>query len=241
MARQVLPTNFKDDVLADSMGGKRRYILTENADGTFSLEDATTYTQVGDVFGAARLNAICKAVNESVDQAKVVDNVDDIKAITQPGYVPGTLPLKQVISDLASAKSNFQAGCSTIAAAITAMGVSTASNATPATMAANIKKIKTAPEYMDVEIVCNASSSSSTAGGINNISGTIFKSVSILSGSGHVLNLDTSLEPYGYVELSQATGKSYTLTSGKAYDFTVGHVGNNSTYLNIATLRFYFR
>lgn len=100
MARQVLPTNFKDDVLADSMGGKRRYILTENADGTFSLEDATTYTQVGDVFGAARLNAICKAVNESVDQAKVVDDIDDIKAITQSGYVPGTLPLKQVISDL---------------------------------------------------------------------------------------------------------------------------------------------
>lgn len=100
MARQVLPTNFKDDVLADSMDGKRRYILTENADGTFSLEDATTYTQVGDVFGQARLNAICKAINESVDQAKVVDDIDDIKAITQPGYVPGTPPLKQVISDL---------------------------------------------------------------------------------------------------------------------------------------------
>lgn len=100
MARQVLPTNFKDDVLSDSMDGKRRYILTENADGTFSLEDATTYIQVGDVLGAARLNAICKAVNESVDQAKVVDDIDDIKAITQSGYVPGTLPLKQVISDL---------------------------------------------------------------------------------------------------------------------------------------------
>lgn len=144
-------------------------------------------------------------------------------------------------SDLATAKSNFQAGCSAIAAAITAMGVSTASNATPATMAANIKNIKTAPEYMDVEIVCNASSSSSTSGGITNISGTIFKSVSILSGSGHVLNLDTSLETYGYLELSAAAGKSYTLTSGKTYSFTVGHVGNNSNNQNSATLRFYFR
>lgn len=40
-------------------------------------------------------------------------------------------------------KTNFQDGCSTIAAAITSKGVSTANNASPATMAANIKNIKT--------------------------------------------------------------------------------------------------
>ena len=49
----------------------------------------------------------------------------------------------QISSDLTAAKSNFQAGCSTIAAAITAMGVATANNATPSVMAANIKKIST--------------------------------------------------------------------------------------------------
>lgn len=49
--------------------------------------------------------------------------------------------IDQISSDLASARQSFQAGCSTIAAAITAMGVATASNASPATMAANIRSI----------------------------------------------------------------------------------------------------
>lgn len=39
---------------------------------------------------------------------QVVDDVDDIKAITQPGYVPGTLPLKQVISDLGGCQLSVQ-------------------------------------------------------------------------------------------------------------------------------------
>jgi hypothetical protein len=40
-------------------------------------------------------------------------------------------------------QSNFQAGCSTIASAITAQGVSTASNASPSTMANNISTLAT--------------------------------------------------------------------------------------------------
>lgn len=48
MAKQILPTNYKDDVLTTSMGKKRRYNLIQNDDGTISLEDATEYTQVGD-------------------------------------------------------------------------------------------------------------------------------------------------------------------------------------------------
>lgn len=96
MAKQTLPTNFKDDVLAAAMGGKRRYILTNNGDGTFCLEDATTYTQVGDVFGAARLNAICEAVNESVDQASVLDTLSEIIANTKDGYIAGAMAVKEL-------------------------------------------------------------------------------------------------------------------------------------------------
>lgn len=58
-----LPVNFKDDILAASMGGKRRYKLIQNADGTVYLEDTTTYTQVGSSFGAAQINATNGAVN----------------------------------------------------------------------------------------------------------------------------------------------------------------------------------
>lgn len=44
-------------------------------------------------------------------------------------------------SNIALIQESFQDGCSTIAAAITSMGITTASNASPDTMAANIKKI----------------------------------------------------------------------------------------------------
>lgn len=66
MAKSTLPVNFKDDVLAASMGGKRRYRLIHNSDGTVSLEDTTTYTQVGSNFGAAQVNATNAAVNASL-------------------------------------------------------------------------------------------------------------------------------------------------------------------------------
>lgn len=66
MAKTTLPVNFKDDVLASSMSGKRRYRLIHNSDGTVSLEDATTYTQVGSNFGAAQANATNMAVNASL-------------------------------------------------------------------------------------------------------------------------------------------------------------------------------
>ena len=96
MAKQTLPTNYKDDVLATSMGKKRRYNLIQNDDGTISLEDATEYTQVGDNYGAAQLNATNQAVNESVDQAKIIDSLDDISANTQPGMVAGALAVAEL-------------------------------------------------------------------------------------------------------------------------------------------------
>lgn len=96
MAKQTLPTNYKDDVLATSMGKKRRYNLIQNDDGTISLEDATEYTQVGDNYGAAQLNATNQAVNESVDQAKVIDSLDDISANTKPGMVAGALAVAEL-------------------------------------------------------------------------------------------------------------------------------------------------
>ena len=101
MAKQTLPTNYKDDVLATSMGKKRRYNLIQNDDGTISLEDVTEYTQVGNNYGAAQLNATNQAVNESVDQAKVIDSLDDISANTQPGMVAGALAVAELNGKIA--------------------------------------------------------------------------------------------------------------------------------------------
>lgn len=82
MARPVLPTDFKDDVLAESMSGKRRYRIIQNADGTVSLDDVTDYEQVGSVFGAKQVNDMSSAVN-SIEDVKAANNC----TTTEPGFV----------------------------------------------------------------------------------------------------------------------------------------------------------
>ena len=47
MAKATLPTNFKDDILDKKMGGRRRYKMTTNSDGTVTLEDVKACTQSG--------------------------------------------------------------------------------------------------------------------------------------------------------------------------------------------------
>ena len=51
---------------------------------------------IRDSYGAAQLNATNQAVNESVDQAKVIDSLDDISANTQPGMVAGALAVAEL-------------------------------------------------------------------------------------------------------------------------------------------------
>lgn len=102
MAKQVLPTNFMDDILNESMKGKRRWIITQNDDGTYTFEDATTYDQLGNTFGQAQVNEMNKAINESVDQARVIDDYKTLAAVNQNGFVPGAKPVAQLIRDLSA-------------------------------------------------------------------------------------------------------------------------------------------
>lgn len=68
-----LKTNYKDDVFE----GNRKYRKTDNPDGTVSLEDVTTYKQVGDTFAAADINATNAAINTltgvKIAEVKVAD------------------------------------------------------------------------------------------------------------------------------------------------------------------------
>lgn len=82
MARPVLPTDFKDDILAESMSGKRRYRIIQNADGTVSFDDVTDYEQVGSTFGAKQVNDMSSAVN-SIEDVKAANNC----TTTEPGFV----------------------------------------------------------------------------------------------------------------------------------------------------------
>lgn len=102
MAKQTLPTNFTDDILNSSMGGKRRYNLIQNSDGTVSLEDVTDYTQVGSDFGSAQINQTNHAVNESCDKADVIDDIDDIVANQANGKIAGAKAVATLNADLSS-------------------------------------------------------------------------------------------------------------------------------------------
>lgn len=89
MAKQTLPTNFVDDILAPSMGGKRKFTIKDNGDGTYEIEDVTDYTQTGSDFGAGQINATNQAVNESCDKADVIDSMEDIVANQASGMIAG--------------------------------------------------------------------------------------------------------------------------------------------------------
>lgn len=106
MAKTVLPVNFQDDIVNTSMNGKRRYNLIQNTDGTVSLEDVTTYDQVGSNFGAGQINATNKAVNDSADSSKIIDSISDIAANTKAGMMAGALAVKELNGSLGATNNN---------------------------------------------------------------------------------------------------------------------------------------
>ncbi len=102
MAKATLPVNFKDDILNAGMDGKRKFTITQNTDGTYSIEDVTQYDQIGSNFGSAQINATNTAVNASADASKIIDDLATVAANTQEGYMAGALALKEVNQSLNS-------------------------------------------------------------------------------------------------------------------------------------------
>lgn len=78
MAINKLPVNFQDDIIDTSVTDKRRYNFIENSDGTKSLEDVTTYFQIGTDYGAKEINAQNQAINDLIDS-----NSNVVKAVEQ--------------------------------------------------------------------------------------------------------------------------------------------------------------
>lgn len=110
MAKQTLPINFVDDILAQPMGGKRKFAITDNGDGTYSIEDVTEYTQIGSDFGASQINQTNQAVNDSCDKADVIDDYDDVIANKSPGKIAGALALAYLSSNLKSYETSNNGG-----------------------------------------------------------------------------------------------------------------------------------
>lgn len=110
MAKEILPVDFKDDIMSESMEGRRRYRMIQNPDGTVSFEDTTEYDQIGSLFGQGQINKTNQAVNESLDKSRVIDNINDIASNSETGYVMGALAGKELNQNLGGLKFRKNAG-----------------------------------------------------------------------------------------------------------------------------------
>lgn len=94
-----LATNYKDDILATSMSGKRRYnLVDENGNivaANVHIEDVSQYTQIGDNYGSDEINAQNEAINNHTD----IIGEGDISDIGD-GTITGAI--SQLNSDLVS-------------------------------------------------------------------------------------------------------------------------------------------
>ena len=107
MAKITLPTNYRDDILNPSADGKRKYIMSYNQDGTVSFEDVTPYEQVGSDYGAGDINTANEAINESFDKNKLVKDLDTINALTEEGFAPDALAVKQLNESLGGLRFGY--------------------------------------------------------------------------------------------------------------------------------------
>lgn len=83
MAYTQLKDDYTNDVLNENVNSNVKYILTDNGDGTVSLQDATAYTTLGDSLDASVINATNAIVNTIGNQvtqnvADIATNADDI-------------------------------------------------------------------------------------------------------------------------------------------------------------------
>ena len=104
MAYTPLRTDFKDDIL-DSSNYKRKYKQVANNDGTFSLQDETTYQQVGSDYGAKEVNEERAAINNIYENKLVA--LDDVALVTEEGFFVDALAVKELNSKLKNAETTM--------------------------------------------------------------------------------------------------------------------------------------
>lgn len=85
---ETLKTNYKDDIIAS--GTSRKYAQTSNSDGTISLTDKTSYSQVGDAFGANDINKTNKNINQLNHVAEIT--------LTAVGWTGSSAPYVQTVN-----------------------------------------------------------------------------------------------------------------------------------------------
>ncbi len=79
--------DYKDDIFT----GKRKYTQSANTDGTFSLNDVTSYQQIGDNFGAGDMNKLAAAINGFEVKTTTFNADGSITETDGSGYVKKTI------------------------------------------------------------------------------------------------------------------------------------------------------
>lgn len=79
----MLRMDFKDEILAESMNGRRRYRMIQNDDGTVSFEDVSELSVAGDSYGQKEINQLNAEVNQSIKKDELIKSL----AITEEGTV----------------------------------------------------------------------------------------------------------------------------------------------------------
>lgn len=82
-----MKTDWKDAIFS---GPSRKWKITDNDDGTKSIEDVTEYTQQGDSFGAKELNAIGEEVNRISDTVEIT--------LSASGWTGNSAPYIQTVT-----------------------------------------------------------------------------------------------------------------------------------------------
>ena len=81
----ALKTDYKIDILDESMTSRRRYKIINNEDSTVSFVDQTVYTQKGDFLDANDLNSMNETINTLNDagfvKASEVSSIEDEEII----------------------------------------------------------------------------------------------------------------------------------------------------------------
>lgn len=71
----------------------RRFRITDNGDGTVSIEDVTEYAQVGDIWGAGDANTFANAINKS--NGNRCEIVNEPYTILASGWVENETELRK--------------------------------------------------------------------------------------------------------------------------------------------------
>lgn len=165
MAYTPLRTDFKDDIL-DPSNYKRKYKQVANNDGTFSLQDETTYQQVGSDYGAKEVNEEREAIN-NVYASKLV-TLDEIDLVTEEGFFVDALAVKELNSNLVNAKNKLTALSDSINNLGSTKTVKLA-NKSSSNGVATYTDYVTLPSAGSYVIYCNATMSGTPTSGVSNL------------------------------------------------------------------------